>query len=391
MPLAQIDTPVDVEDAIDTLAETTTAALKAQASDVKQLRETLERLEAKMGRPGAAIASNDNHRFTTQHANDNDAKAALVEEKKALADYVRHNTEIKTMSAGSSPDGGYTATPQLSDQIARRLYDQSPMRQLARVVEVGNFDSFEEPMQIGDAAATWVSESQSRPATTTPTLGLLNVPVNELYATQPVTQRLLDDSRFDMAGFIVERASDRFARTEGLAFVRGSGVAQPKGFMSYATDSADDFTRDFSKIQFVVSGSAGAVTLDGIKSLFWKMRAPHRANASWLMSSGTASQLDGLKDSEGRYLWRDSVTAGVPPTLLGRPVYFDENMDSVSAGTFPIAFANWRRAYVTADKPGVRWLRDPFSSKPNVIFYGYRRVGGGVADTDAIKLLKIST
>jgi HK97 family phage major capsid protein len=121
------------------------------------------------------------------------------------------------------------------------------------------------------------------------------------------------------------------------------------------------------------------------------MRAPHRANASWLMSSATASQLDTLKDANGHYIWRDSVAADVPPTLLGRPVYFSEDMDSVSAGTFPIAFANWKAAYVIADKPGVRWLRDPYSSKPSVLFYAYRRVGGGVADTDALKLMKIST
>lgn len=379
---ATIDTPI--EDAIEQLAETTTEAL----GEMKQRLDLMEKAQARLKRPGAP--ANDNLPFGTKHANDNNAKTALVEEKKALADYVRHNVEIKTMSSGSDPDGGYGVTPQLSDQIARRLYDASPMRQICRVVEVGNFDSFEEPYQVGDASATWVGERDSRPATTTPTLGLLNVPVNELYAAQPVTQRLLDDSRFDMAEFVVERTTDRFARTEGAAFVRGTGVGQPKGFLSYSVDSAADFTRDVSKLQFVASGSGSAVTFDGLKNLYWTMRAPHRANASFVMSSATASQVDTIKDNEGRYVWRDSSTAGAPPTLLGKPVYFDENMDSVSSGTFPIAFGNWKRGYVIADKPQVRWLRDPYSSKPNVIFFGYKRVGGGVADTDAIKLLKIA-
>jgi HK97 family phage major capsid protein len=294
------------------------------------------------------------------------------------------------MSASSDPDGGYGVTPQLSAEIAKRLFDQSPLRQICRLVNIGSFDSYQEPMQIGDAGATWTAENSSRPATTTPTLGLLDVPVNELYATQPVTQRLLDDGRFEIAGFIVERASDRFARTEGTAFVRGTGVGQPQGFMTVATDPAADFTRDHKKLQYVVSGAAGSVTFDGLKNLYWTMRAPHRANASWLMSSATASQLDTLKDANGHYIWRDSVAADVPPTLLGKNVFFSEDMDSVSAGTFPVAFGNWTAGYVIADKPGVRWLRDPYSSKPNVIFYGYKRVGGGVADTDAIKLLKIS-
>jgi HK97 family phage major capsid protein len=384
MPLQAIEDTIDVDDAIEQLTETTTAAFTKQAGEMKRLGDKLEKLGAKMGRPGAA---NDNF-VQGRAANDNNND--LATEKKALADYVRHNTEIKTMSVGSDPDGGYGVTPQLSATIAKRLFDQSPLRQICRVVEVGNFDSYQEPMQIGDSSATWVSENASRPATPTPTLGMVDIPVNELYMNQPVTQRLLDDSRFDMAGFVVERASDRFARTEGTAFVRGSGVAQPKGFMSYATDPAADFTRDHSKIQYVVSGSGSAVTFDGLKNLYWGMRAPHRANSAWLMSSATASQVDQLKDGQERYIWRDAISADLPPTLLGRPVYFSEDMDSVSAGTFPIAFANWNAAYIIADKPGVRWLRDPYSSKPNVIFYGYRRVGGGVADTDAIKLLKIS-
>ena len=139
----------------------------------------------------------------------------------------------------------------------------------------------------------------------------------------------------------MERVTDRFGRSEGTAFVRGNGVAQPKGFMSYDVDSAADFTRDFKKIQYVVSGSGSAVTFDGLKNLYWTMRAPHRANATWLMSSATASQVDQLKDNQGRYLWRDPISADVPPTLLGRPVYFSEDMDSVTGNAFPIAFANW--------------------------------------------------
>jgi HK97 family phage major capsid protein len=108
------------------------------------------------------------------------------------------------------------------------------------------------------------------------------------------------------------------------------------------------------------------------------------------MSSATASALDGLKDSTGRYLWRESAALDQPPTLLGKPVFFSEDMPAVAAGTLPIAFGNFTAGYVIADKIGVRFLRDPYSSKPNVIFYAYRRVGGGVADTDAIKLLKVS-
>lgn len=384
MPLQAIenDDHVELEDAISTLTETTTTALTKQAGEMKRLGDAMAKMEAKMGRPGAGPA-NDNFRA----ANDNDP---LNVEKKALSDFIRHDLAIKAMSTSTDSDGGYGVTPQLSAEIAKRLFDQSPLRQICRVVNIGSFDSYQEPMQIGDTGATWVGENGARPGTTTPTLGMLDIPVNEIYSTQPVTQRLVDDSRFDMAGFVTERVSERMARSEGTAFVNGTGVLQPRGFLTYATDTAADFTRDHAKLQHVVSGGATTITLDGIKNLFWSLRAPHRANGSFIMSSATASALDGLKDLEGRALWRESAAANVPPTLLGKPVFFSEDMPAIAASALPIAFGNFTAGYVIADRPGIRFLRDPYSSKPNVIFYAYKRVGGGVADTDAIKLLKVS-
>ncbi|MGM4892313.1 phage major capsid protein [Tardiphaga sp. 839_C3_N1_4] len=377
MPLQAIeDTDFGVSDALDTLTETTATALKSMA-------DRIDKIEAKSRRPAAV---NDNIAFKTAAANDNNHP--LVAEKKALADFVRHNVEIK-MSANIDPDGGYGVTPQLSADIVRRLYDQSPIRQISRVVNVGSFDSYQEPYQVGDTGAQWVSEKQDRPGLTTPSLGMIDIPVNEIYSTQPVTQRLLDDSRFDMASFVIERVANKFSRAEGTAFVSGTGLNQPRGFLTYTTDPAADFTRDRGKLQHVVTAGSGTVTVDDVKSLFWSLRGPHRTNAAFVMSSATASVLDSLKDGNGRYIWRESAALGLPPTLLGKPVYFAEDMPSIAANALPIAFGNFQAGYVIAEKEGNRFLRDPYSSKPNVLFYAYRRVGGGVADFDAIKLLKI--
>ena len=140
------------------------------------------------------------------------------------------------------------------------------------------------------------------------------------------------------------------------------------------------------------SGDASTITADGLRDLYWKLRAPHRPNASWIMASATANVVDKLKfTATGEYIWRDSSTAGAPPTLLGRPVEFDENMPSVAGGNYPIAFGDFRAGYLIVDWSGMKFLRDTYSDKPNVHIYCYRRTGGGVALTDAIKLLKIGT
>jgi len=221
-------------------------------------------------------------------------------------------------------------------------------------------------------------------------LALLDIPLNEMYGNTRITQKLLDLAYADVGVWLEQRLADRFGRTEALAYVSGSGVGQPEGFMTLATSTDGDLTRARNVLQYIPSGSASAITADGLRDLYWTLRASHRANAVWLMASATANSIDKLKSGDGTYIWRDSSTSGVSPMLLGRPVEFDENMPAVSGGNYPIALADFRRGYTIVDRAGMRFLRDPYSDKPNVLIYAYRRTGG-VALTDAIKLLKIST
>jgi hypothetical protein len=64
----------------------------------------------------------------------------------------------------------------------------------------------------------------------------------------------------------------------------------------------------------------------------WGLRAPYRQGAKWLMNSNTANAVDKLKDGDGRYLWREGMLAGVPPSLLGYTVEFSEDMPDVASG-----------------------------------------------------------
>lgn len=376
--------PDDVRDAIEELTATVEKGLKGQADQHKELREEVEQLLLKSKRPG-------------NNGAEHKGGPGLEAERKAVGTFARtgDETELKAMSSGSDPDGGYTVTPALSAQMLKRIYDQSPMRRLARVETIGAGDAFEEPIDNADVGATWVGEHEARPATSTPTLGLLRVPVNEIYSLQPITQRLLDDSRFDIGSWIEGKMGDKFGRSEGVACVSGNGIAKPRGFLDWEVDTGIDGTRPWTKLQYVVSGTAATPAdvdgqADGIKSLYWALRSPYRSNGTWLMASSTANAIDKLKDANKDYIWRDGMTSGAPPSLLGRPVEFDENMPSIGANTFPIAFGDFKAGYLIVDKLGVRYLRDPFSDKPNVQFYAYRRVGGDVANSDAIKLLKCS-
>ena len=190
---------------------------------------------------------------------------------------------------------------------------------------------------------------------------------------------------FPVGAWVDEKQTSKFARSEDAAFINGDGVGKPRGILTYDASTAADAVRPWGTVQKVASGAAATVTADGLKNVLYSLRAPYRAGASWLINSNTANAIDKLKNGAGDYIWRDSMTAGAAPNLLGYPVEFDETMPDLEASSLSIAFGNFKLAYVVVDRPGVRFLRDPYSSKPHVLFYSYKRVGGGLANSEALK------
>lgn len=363
---------------------------------IKAERAEREALELKMGRINLSGGI-----FAGGGAID---AGKLADEHKAMSAFVRGEArdwsncdEVKAMSVGSDPDGGYVVLPTRSQAMITRLYNESPMRRLSRVETMETGDAWEEVVDLDEAASSWVGETTTRPATTTPRVGLLKVPLLEVYANPKVTQKLLDTSYMDVGLWLDNKINDKFARGDGLAFVSGNSPAQPRGFLAAASTSQTDFTRAYGTLQYTASGAAATLgstdpaSSDNLRKVMWSLRAPYRRDASWLMNSNTASVVDRLKDGQNNYLWRPGQTAGAPASLLGYPVEIDENMDDIGANAQPIAFGNFKLGYLIIERPGMKLLRDPYTDKPNVQFYAYRRVGGDVANSDCIKLLKCAT
>jgi len=304
------------------------------------------------------------------------------------------------MSVGSDPQGGYTVVPELSSTIQKRVYDLSPIARLARHETITKGDAFEEPLDVGDIDARWVGETEERPELDTSKLKMMHVPLHEIYTLQPITQRLLDDSRYDLGAWIEEKISDKFARSEGAAYIHGDGIGKPMGLLYRPTSAEKDGVRDFFTLQHINTGVGGGFILadagsgvgpaDVLIDTVYSLRAPYRQNARWLMNLATAGVVRKLKDSEGRYVWREATAEGQPATLLGFPVELDEEMPDIDAGSLSIAFGDFRQAYITIDKPGIRMLVDPFTKKPWVLFYAYRRAGGQIQNGEAVKVVRFA-
>jgi HK97 family phage major capsid protein len=299
--------------------------------------------------------------------------------------------EAKSLSVGIATDGGHVAPPEVMATIDRRLLASSPMRKIASVRQTLN-SSFKKPIATTAPAVGWVAENGVRTETATPSIDLLSFPMGELYAMAAATQTLLDDGLLDIDQWLAGEIAESFANAEGIAFINGDGVNKPKGLLNYTI--AAEGTATWGQLGYVATGVAGGFAatnpIDKLVDLTYAPKTPYRANASFLMNRRTVGQVRKFKDSTGQYIWQPSLVAGQPATLLGFPMYECEDMPDVAANSHGIAFGDFAKGYLIVDRADVRVLRDPYSSKPFVMFYVTKRVGGGVQDFDAIKLLKFA-
>ncbi|WP_432807369.1 phage major capsid protein [Rhodoligotrophos ferricapiens] len=300
--------------------------------------------------------------------------------------------EAKALSVGSGPDGGYLVPQETETEIGRLLGDVSPIRAIASVRQVSGA-TYKKPFVTTGAATGWVAETDARTQTTSPSLASIEFPTMELYAMPAATQSLLDDAAVNIDQWIVDEVRTVFAEQESAAFVAGDGSNKPRGFLDYNTVANSSWSwGNLGHLATGVSGGFAATdAADILIDLVYSLKAGYRQNGRWVMNRKTQAAVRKIKDGDGNYLWQPALQAGSPASLMGFPVVEAEAMPDIAADATAIAFGDFRRGYLIVDRLGMRVLRDPYSAKPYVLFYTTKRVGGGVQDFDAIKLLKFGT
>lgn len=299
--------------------------------------------------------------------------------------------ELKAGLSTASNSAGYVVPEQTERAIERRLMAGSPMREIATVRTVGA-GVFRKPVSTAGVASGWVAETAARPETDPATLALLEFPSADLYANPAATQSLLDDALIDLDEWLAAEVEDAFAAQETTAFVTGDGVNKPKGFLNY--DIVAEADHAWGEIGYVASGAAGAFAstspTDRLIDLVYAPKAQYRPNGRFVMNRMTVSAVRKFKDADGNYIWQPAQRAGETASLLGYRVTEIETMPDIAADSAAIAFGDFQRGYLIVDRAGVRVLRDPYSAKPYVLFYTTKRVGGGVQNFDAIKVMKFN-
>ena len=320
---------------------------------------------------------------------------------KAISSYIRKgdedalralDVETKGLNTATLTEGGYLVDPQTADSIESVLRSGASIRALANVVQIeaGAYDVL---IDHNDIEAAWNSETGSVAETTAPVIDRISIPLHELSASPTASQRILDDAAFDIESWLGERIGERFLRAESESFVNGTGPNQPTGFLTKTQVANDSWS--WGNIGYVATGTAGDFDpnnpADILVDLVYALDAEYRDGSAFVMNSKTAGEVRKMKDSQGRFLWLERNQPDLPPLLLGFPVLIAEAMPDIATDSFSIAFGNFRKGYTIAERPDLRILRDPYSAKPNVMFYATKRVGGDVSDFAAIKTLRFGT
>ena len=349
---------------------------------IGETKSRLDRLALESGRPRLGGATKNDHV-------DREHKAAFGNYMRAGEAGGLKAIELKAMSAGSGPDGGYLVPVPAEREILRRMSTVSPIRQIANVVEISTH-SLRRAFSYAGPASGWVAESDPRSQSQNQQIADMSFPAMELYAMPAATQTLLDDAVVDIEQWIADEVGVVFAEQEGAAFVNGNGVNKPTGFLAYPTVQQASWS--FGKIGYidtgVSAGFAATTPSDILYDLVYALKAGYRQNGRFVMNRRTQSDLRKFKTTTGEYIWEPPATLGAQATLMNFPVVEAEDMPDIAADSLSVAFGDFSRGYVVVDRIGVRVLRDPYSAKPYVMFYTTKRVGGGIQDFDAIKLLK---
>jgi HK97 family phage major capsid protein len=348
-----------------------------QAMDYYQ--DSIAKLSALAKRPGVENKVWDN---TT---------APACSHKKAMNQYLRcgndellKNIEHKSLSTLVDNDGGFFISRGAIDMVNSGIAAYSPMRGIANITTISG-DAMEVVDDFDDAYAGWVQETEGRPDTKTPLISKKIIGINELYAQPKATQKLIDDAHIDIEDWLAGKLVDAFTRMENASFINGDGAGKPKGILCYENGIATN------KVEQITSGRAGTLVSDNLFKLFYSLKENFAVKGKFLMNRATIQLCRTLKDpTSGQYLWNHGLESGDSQTLLGCPVITAADMPAPTNGSLAIAFGDFASAYQIVDRQGISILRDPFTEKPFVKFYATKRVGGGLLNGNAVKLLKLA-
>ena len=280
------------------------------------------------------------------------------------------------LTIGTDSEGGYLAPDEYQRTLIDALQDQNIFRSLAHVISTSSGDR-KIPVVASHGTAAWIDEGGQYPESDD-AFGQVSIGAFKLATMIKVSEELLNDSVFDVPGYIAREFARRIGAAEEEAFFNGNGTGRPLGILA-ANGGAQTG---------VTTASATAITMDEVMDLFYSLRAPYRKNSVFIMNDSSIKAIRKLKNNNGDYLWQPSVQVGQPDRLLGRPIYTSTFMPEVGSEARAILFGDLSYYWV-ADRQGrsFKRLNELFAPTGQVGFLASERVDGKLILSEAVKAL----
>lgn len=364
---------------MDTEIKSIGTSMPETKSLIEKLNGRIDELETKLSRPGFLLAEKDKEqkqvpaelsafekviRFGMK---DGKALARMTAEEKAAW----QASETKTMTSGVDTSLGFFAPEDFRAEIIRKLPNYAGVGALV-TRQATSRDTLRYPqityttddIKTSGVTVTWEDENDTATETSF-AVGSLAVPVKKARAIIRVSNELLEDSAVDILALLTELFAEAFAVEEDRVFTVGTGVKQPLGFMN-------------GTITVINSGAAGAFTYDGIVDLVYGLPEQYAANAQFMCRRASIGAIRKLKDTTNQPLWQPALSAGQPATLMGYGIRTNEHMPALGANAKALAFADFRRLYLAADRVGmtVKRLDEKYADTDETGFIVRRRLGG---------------
>jgi HK97 family phage major capsid protein len=371
----------------------TLAALKTSFDDFKDTyRERLEQVEITVERQQKisprpvrvaseppALPSPDQHKIT---------------ESKQFSSFLRSGSLLskKSLVAGEDP-GSFTLPLHVQSRLQSDLEVAGSFRSLARTLSISS--SFVDiVVDAGLPEARWVEEQGAREETRTANFLRKRIMTHELYAKPSATQKLLDDAQIDIENWLVEKVSRTMRQMENKSFLFGAGDHEPKGIFSYESQKTP--ARNWGVFQEIQTGFNGDFydnKPNALMDIMHALPSQYLDGAAWAMSPQTLARIRSLRNIEGRALYDQAHDSPFGMKLFGYPIFLFDDLPNLEIGVPAkgIIFGNFKEAYQIVDRQDFQILRDPYSNKPYIEFYIYKRVGGDVINFEALKILNFSS
>jgi HK97 family phage major capsid protein len=306
--------------------------------------------------------------------------AGMNQEQRSVLD----RGEFRDLSIGTNTAGGYTVPPGFLQKLTDAMKAFGGMLDVANVISTDSGQPLVWPSadDTGNVGAI-LAENTGAP-TQDITFGQKTLSAY-MYTSKmvKVSYQLLNDSAFDLGGWLPGKFAQRIGRAINAHFTNGTGGGvQPTGLVP-----------NLSVGKVGATGQTLTASGDDLIDLIHSIDPAYRnANSRFMLADGSVKVVRKLKDTTGQYLWQPGLSAGQGDTLLGYGVTINQDMPAMAANAKSIAFGDFQAAYVIRQVSGIAVKRfdERFADALQVGFLSFARYDGAPDDLNAAKLYQNS-